>query len=46
MAVAFQVRVLVAEEPFLAKTHGEAWERYKSRVPRWLLPLRVPAGTR
>lgn len=45
MSVAFHVRVLVAEEPFLARTYGEAWTRYKSRVPRWLLPLRAPAGT-
>ena len=39
IAVAFHVRVLVAEEPFLARTHGEEWRTYKSRVPRWLLPL-------
>ena len=37
MAVAFHLRVVIAEEPFLARTHGEAWARYRSRVPRWLV---------
>jgi protein-S-isoprenylcysteine O-methyltransferase Ste14 len=36
LVVAFHVRVLVAEEPFLARTHGQAWLDYKARVPRWL----------
>jgi len=35
--VAFQLRVVFGEEPWLARTHGAAWEEYKSRVPRWLL---------
>ena len=35
--VAFQFRVVFGEEPWLARTHGAAWEEYKSRVPRWLL---------
>ena len=39
MAVVFHVRVLLAEEPYLARTHGEQWTAYKSRVPRWLLPF-------
>jgi protein-S-isoprenylcysteine O-methyltransferase Ste14 len=33
--VLFHVRVIVAEEPFLAATHGDAWTRYKARVRRW-----------
>jgi protein-S-isoprenylcysteine O-methyltransferase Ste14 len=33
----FHLRVLFGEEPWLARTHGAAWEEYKSRVPRWLL---------
>jgi protein-S-isoprenylcysteine O-methyltransferase Ste14 len=34
--VAFHLRVVRAEEPFLAREHGEAWARYRRRVPRWL----------
>jgi protein-S-isoprenylcysteine O-methyltransferase Ste14 len=36
VALGFHLRVVLNEEPFLARTHGEAWLRYKSRVPRWL----------
>ena len=36
MAVVFYLRVVAAEEPWLARTHGDAWTRYKARVPRWL----------
>ena len=32
----FYVRVVVFEEPWLARTHGDAWTRYKARVPRWI----------
>ena len=35
--VAFHLRVLLAEEPWQARTFGEEWDRYKTRVPRWLL---------
>lgn len=34
--VAFHLRVVLGEEPWLARTHGEAWVRYRARVPRWL----------
>ncbi|CAN5668353.1 isoprenylcysteine carboxylmethyltransferase family protein [soil metagenome] len=34
--VAFHLRVVFGEEPWLARTHGEQWTRYKARVPRWL----------
>jgi len=34
--VAFHLRVVLNEEPFLARTHGDDWERYKARVPRWV----------
>ena len=34
---AFHLRVVFGEEPWLARTHGAAWEEYKARVPRWLL---------
>jgi protein-S-isoprenylcysteine O-methyltransferase Ste14 len=33
---AFHLRVLLHEEPFLSRVHGAEWERYRSRVPRWL----------
>lgn len=34
--VLFHFRVVFGEEPWLARTHGEAWVRYKAQVPRWL----------
>jgi protein-S-isoprenylcysteine O-methyltransferase Ste14 len=34
--VAFHLRVVFGEEPWLARTHGESWVRYKAQVPRWL----------
>jgi len=36
VAVAFHLRVVFAEEPWLARTHGDAWVEYAQRVPRWL----------
>lgn len=33
--IVFYIRVLAFEEPWLARTHGEEWERYRARVPRW-----------
>ena len=36
VAVAFHLRVVLGEEPWLARRHGEAWHRYAARVPRWL----------
>lgn len=35
VATAFHIRVVRGEEPWLARTHGRAWENYVSRVPRW-----------
>jgi len=32
---AFHLRVVLGEEPWLARTHGAEWESYVSRVPRW-----------
>jgi protein-S-isoprenylcysteine O-methyltransferase Ste14 len=37
---AFHLRVVLNEEPFLARTHGEKWLRYRAQVPRWLGPRR------
>jgi protein-S-isoprenylcysteine O-methyltransferase Ste14 len=36
LLAAFHLRVILAEEPFLARTHGEEWTEYVSRVRRWL----------
>jgi protein-S-isoprenylcysteine O-methyltransferase Ste14 len=35
IAIAFHLRVVLNEEPFLMRAHGEAWQRYESTVPRW-----------
>ena len=35
VVVAFHLRVVFGEEPWLALTHGEAWHRYRAAVPRW-----------
>ena len=40
VVVAFHLRVVLGEEPWLARTHGESWRRYQQRVPRWLGPRR------
>jgi protein-S-isoprenylcysteine O-methyltransferase Ste14 len=37
LAIAFHVRVLSFEEPWLARTFPQDWPQYKSRVPRWLI---------
>jgi len=36
VAVAFHLRVVLGEEPWLARTHGTQWREYSRRVPRWL----------
>jgi len=35
VAVAFHLRVVLGEEPWLSRTHGQAWADYASRVRRW-----------
>jgi protein-S-isoprenylcysteine O-methyltransferase Ste14 len=37
LMVAFQLRVLLHEEPWLARTFGAEWVEYRAHVPRWLL---------
>ena len=32
---AFQLRVALGEEPWLAEQHGAAWRAYREQVPRW-----------
>ena len=36
LGVAFHLRIVFGEEPWLARTHGEAWTAYRMRVRRWL----------
>ncbi len=36
VGIAFHVRVVMAEEPWLRRTHGAAWDDYVRRVRRWL----------
>lgn len=33
--ISFHLRVVLYEEPWLARTHGEKWLRYKAQVSRW-----------
>lgn len=35
VVIAFHFRVVLYEEPWLARTHGDAWIAYRDRVPRW-----------
>jgi protein-S-isoprenylcysteine O-methyltransferase Ste14 len=35
VALAFHLRVVFGEEPWLARTHGAQWREYAGRVPRW-----------
>jgi protein-S-isoprenylcysteine O-methyltransferase Ste14 len=37
--VLFHLRVLLHEEPWLARTFPEEWSAYKSSVPRWIFSL-------
>jgi protein-S-isoprenylcysteine O-methyltransferase Ste14 len=36
VAAAFHLRVVFFEEPWQARSFGDAWRLYRSRVPRWL----------
>ena len=35
VAIAFHLRVVLFEEPWLDRRHGDRWAQYKSHVPRW-----------
>ena len=44
--LACHLRVILGEEPWLARTHGQEWVRYKARVPRWFgLHRKIDSGT-
>ena len=36
VAILFHFRVIINEEPFLARTHGDEWIAYRGAVRRWL----------
>ncbi len=36
LAIAFHLRVVWGEEPWLARTHGASWEEYRAQVRRWI----------
>lgn len=36
VAAVFHLRVVLHEEPWLARTFGDVWTQYRARVPRWL----------
>ncbi len=36
LAIAFHLRVVLGEEPWLARTHGAQWASYVQAVPRWV----------
>ena len=36
IGLAFPLRVVFGEEPWLSQTHGAEWSVYRERVPRWL----------
>jgi protein-S-isoprenylcysteine O-methyltransferase Ste14 len=35
VAIAFHLRVVLGEEPWLARTFGGDWQQYAEKVPRW-----------
>jgi protein-S-isoprenylcysteine O-methyltransferase Ste14 len=37
--LAFHLRVVFGEEPWLAGRYGQQWDRYRALVPRWFGPL-------
>lgn len=41
-AIAFHLRVVFGEEPWLARSYGSEWEQYASHVPRWFGVVRSP----
>jgi protein-S-isoprenylcysteine O-methyltransferase Ste14 len=36
VGLVFHLHVVLAEEPWLAASFGEAWHSYSNAVPRWL----------
>jgi protein-S-isoprenylcysteine O-methyltransferase Ste14 len=40
VAIAFHLRVVIAEEPALSRAFGDEYAAYRARVPRWVPSLR------
>jgi protein-S-isoprenylcysteine O-methyltransferase Ste14 len=36
VVIGFQLRIVLAEEPWAAGKFGDEWQAYRTRVPRWL----------
>lgn len=34
--VAFHLRIVLHEEPWLARAFGDTWTQYRQRISRWL----------
>jgi protein-S-isoprenylcysteine O-methyltransferase Ste14 len=45
ITIAFHLRVVFFEEPWLRRMHGEQWNAYSAEVPRWLPFSRRPVST-
>jgi protein-S-isoprenylcysteine O-methyltransferase Ste14 len=45
VAIAFHLRVVLSEEPFLARAHGAEWTAYRGRVRQWFGWRRTRDGT-
>jgi len=41
LAIAFHLRVVLGEEPWLARTFGAEWDQFAAEVPRWFGRRRV-----
>jgi protein-S-isoprenylcysteine O-methyltransferase Ste14 len=41
VVMAFHLRVVYGEEPWLARNHGDVWQQYVKQVPRWLWRSRL-----
>lgn len=46
VVLAFHLRVVTYEEPWLARTFGAEWLAYRDRVPRWFGPRRAASTKR
>jgi protein-S-isoprenylcysteine O-methyltransferase Ste14 len=46
IAAVFHVHVVLAEEPWAARTFDETWKVYRNRVPRWLILIKPRAYRR
>jgi len=43
LAILSHSRVVLGEEPWLARSFGPEWEDYSRRVPRWLFHVSRPS---